>query len=131
LLPAPGNEDDPSDRKEIEATEDAQCGTAHGGELKRRRGKRRREKRERRLVRERERRRGVVLVRVHAANYERSEGAKQCVMFHPQVPPNNIRRNFVFFFFFSFLGFPFFYCLPCLLGLGKNHHPLFSFDRKM
>jgi hypothetical protein len=38
----------------------------------------------------------VVLVRVHAANYERSEGAKQCVVFHPQVPPNNIRRNFFF-----------------------------------
>jgi hypothetical protein len=39
---------------------------------------------------------GVVLVRVHAANYERSEGAKQCVVFHPQAPPNNIRRNFFF-----------------------------------
>lgn len=96
LLPASGDEDDPSDRKEIEATEDAQCGTAHRGELKRRREKRRREKRERRLVRVRETRRGVVLVRVHAANYERSEGAKQCVVFHPQVPPNNIRRNFFF-----------------------------------
>ncbi len=111
MLPAPGNEDDPSDRKEIEATEDAQCGTTHSGELKRRRGKRRRQKRERRLVREGEPRRGVPLVRVHAANYERSEGAKQCVVFHPQVPPNNIRRNF--FFFFSFLGFPFFYCPVC------------------
>lgn len=27
----------------------------------------------------------------------------QCVLFHPQVPPNNIRRNF-FFFFLSFIG---------------------------
>jgi hypothetical protein len=66
---------------------------------------------------------------VHAANYERSEGAKQCVVFHPQVPPNNIQRNFFFFFLFLFFGVSFL-LLPRLLGLEKTR-PLFSLDRKM